>query len=282
VDNPLLQFYIEKEAILSRSEPSLPYVALIKKALQETAREFEESLSNEKIQQAVQSLSEPPTYSDSAHALKDLSDLGYSLCLILRPGNIDFSDTIRATLPFDLNLSIVEAPNIPLYLPMKQGIDPLVLHATGIYPGILPSQILVVTSSRYRTVEMCHPAGIPTAHIRRPTCLEANVFVASPSPSLIIENLDELVSNLRRLSLDPETPLPRDPTDEEPAEDLPGLPGYRMAAFYQYRAQLGSGSFSKLHPFNRCAGLNRINRYSYRLRQFAHWQCARCQVGDAR
>jgi hypothetical protein len=88
-------------------------------------------------------------------------------------------------------------------------------------------------------VEVCYSAGMPTALIQRESCLESEVYISSPSPSLLADNLVELSSQLSQLSSNPDVPLPGEPAEERP------LPRYRMVDFYEYLSELGSGSFSE-------------------------------------
>lgn len=197
----LLSFFIEYEASRYRADPHADPEGIIQDTLRDVARDAGiTSIPDDTLREATRVVLRPFLHNDALPTLQSLHAKGYTL-MFLCPADIPtLSDHIHSVLPPDI-IQIFDGGRSSLWYNGDASLySDLLDMCRTLHAGTSPDAFAVVTASPYRVIEPAHTAGFPTVLISRPTELESKVILKVCPPTLIIEQLVDLVEQLSKIS----------------------------------------------------------------------------------
>ncbi|KAG1717675.1 hypothetical protein EDB19DRAFT_1183752 [Suillus lakei] len=227
----LSQVYLECELMRHRGDPDALYTDIVRHALEDVCTFIGVPLSEVLLCEAVQTILQPGLYADAEAAVRTLLDQGFTVVGLPIPDAKSFS---LPQLPFGLTVDDQPAPLSDLFgqnPSMFSGLLERCQLACGI---VEKTQVLVVTSSRYRVMEPASVAGFPTVLVQRPGCLGLGVKLGTSDPTLEIDGLQALQMQLQTSSALHPSPVERTPSR---------VKEFRVCGMYQVTKSLGMGSF---------------------------------------
>ncbi|KAG1887625.1 hypothetical protein F4604DRAFT_1717852 [Suillus subluteus] len=227
----LSKMYLECELMRHRDHTDAPYNDIVRHALQDVCTVLEAPPSEAVLQEAIQTILQPGLYADAEAAVKTLLIQGYVLVCLPIPGVKSF---LLPQLPSGLTLHDQPAPLSDLFRHNHSIFSDLLERCRLKCRTIDRTQILVVTSSRYRVMEPASMAGFPTILVQRPGCLESDVKLGTSDPTLAVDGLQVLQMQLQNSSALHPSPVERTPTH---------VKEFRICGMYQVTKLLGMGSF---------------------------------------
>ncbi|KAG2071500.1 kinase-like protein [Suillus decipiens] len=230
----LSKVYLECELMRHRDHTDAPYHDIVRHALQDVCSILKAPPSEAVLREAIQTVLQPGFYADAEAAVKTLLVQGYVLSCLPIPGAESFS---LSQLPSGLNLHDQPAPLSDLF-GQNPSIFPDLFARCRLKCGTIDrTQILVVTSSRYRVMEPASLAGFPTILVQRPGCLESEVKLGTSDPTPTIDGLQVLQIQLQNLSAHRRSPVEHTPIC---------VKEFRICGMYQVTKLLGMGSFGNV------------------------------------
>jgi hypothetical protein len=227
----LSKAYLECELMRHRGHTDAPYNDIVRHALQDVCTVLEAPPSEAVLREAVQTILQPALYADAETAVETLLAEGYVMVCLPIPGMTSFS---LPRLPFGLTLHGQPAPLSDLFGQNHSIFSDLWERCRLKCGTIDKTQILVVTSSRYRAMEPASMAGFPTILVQRPGCLESDVKLGTNDPTLAVDGLQVLQMQLQNSST-----LHPSPVEHTQAR----VKEFRVCGIYQVTKLLGMGSF---------------------------------------
>lgn len=227
----LSEVYLECELMRHRDNPDALYTDVVRQALGDVCAFLGTPLSEELLREAVQTILQPGLYADAEAAVRTLLDQGYTVIGLPIPDAQSFS---LPQLPSGLIVDGQPAPLSNLFSQNPSMFSDLLERRRLVCSTIERTQVLVVTSSRYRVMEPASVAGFPTALVQRPGCLESKVKLGTSDPTLVADGLQALQMQLKTSSA-----LHPSPVEHTPSR----IKEFRVCGMYQVTTSLGMGSF---------------------------------------
>ncbi|KAG0707893.1 kinase-like domain-containing protein [Suillus ampliporus] len=230
----LSEVYLETELLRHRDNADAPYTDIVQHALEDVCTFLGAPLSEVVLCEAAQTILRPGLYADAEAAVKTLLDQGYMVVGLPIPDAKSFS---LPQLPSGLTLDDQSAPLSDLF-----GQNPFIfsdlLERCRLACGTVErTQVLVVTSSRYRVMEPASVAGFPTILVQRSGCLGSGVNLRTSDTTLVVDGLRALQIQLQQSSALHPSPVERIPNH---------LQEFRVCSMYQATKSLGQGSFGEV------------------------------------
>ncbi|KAG2071481.1 kinase-like protein [Suillus decipiens] len=230
----LSEVYLECELMRHRDNPDALYTDIVQHALVDVCTFLGVSLSEVLLREAVQTILQPGLYADAEAAVRTLLDQGYTVVGLPIPDAQSFS---LPQLPSGLTVDDRPAPLSALFTQNSSMFSDLLERCRLACGTAERTQVLVVTSSRYRVMEPASVAGFPTVLVQRPGCLESEVKLGTSDPTPTIDGLQVLQIQLQNLSAHRRSPVEHTPIC---------VKEFRICGMYQVTKLLGMGSFGNV------------------------------------
>lgn len=229
---------MEMEAVRCKETPDNIYPDIAIRTLQDFSAHLDKPVDEKSLQAALHHLLRPRLHADAVTAVSQLLQRGY---VLLGTSSLDrhtFSQHFESLVPG--GITVLDSPTGPsLYCRNPSVLDAAKGKAMAMLPGIESAQILVVTSGPFRGVEPASDKGLPTALVKRPESVEANVRANVAAPTLIVDSLSSLCKELD---------TPSGPHEPEKIESpFLTIQECRVAELWQMIGSLGMGSFGTWH-----------------------------------
>lgn len=195
----LSELYLECELTRHRDNTDTPYIGVVRHALDDICNLLE-LLPNEVVfRQAVQTILQPGLYSDAEAAVRTLLDQGYALLGLPIPDAKSFP---LPPLPSGLTIDneSIPVPLSDLFTQNHSMFSDLLERCRVAWGATEKSQVLVVTSSRYRVMEPACMAGFPTVLVQRLEGLGSRLDLRTSDPTLAVDGLRALQRQLQNTS----------------------------------------------------------------------------------
>ncbi|KAG2145176.1 kinase-like domain-containing protein [Suillus clintonianus] len=225
----LSEVYLECELMRHRDHADAPYTDIVRHALEDVCAFMEVPLSETVLREAVQTILQPGLYADAEAAVKTLLDQGYVLVGLPIP---DVKSFVLPQLPSGLTLRDQPSPLSDLFGQNHSMFSDLLECGTADR-----TQVLVVTSNHYRVMEPASVAGFPTVLVQRPGCIGSGVKLGTSDPTLAVDGLQTLHTQLQNPSAHHPLPVERTPAR---------FKAFRVCGMYQVTKLLGMGSFGNV------------------------------------
>ncbi|KAG2340923.1 hypothetical protein BDR05DRAFT_840076, partial [Suillus weaverae] len=182
----LSEVYLECELMRHIDNPDALYTDIVRHALGDVCTFLGAPPSGVLLHEAVQTILQPSLYADAEAAVRMLVDQGYTVVGLPIPDAHSFS---LPQLPSGLTVGDQPAPLSDLFTQNPSMFSDLFEHCRLACGTVERTQVLVVTSSRYRVMEPASVAGFPTILVQRPGCLESKVKLGTSDPTLAVGGL---------------------------------------------------------------------------------------------
>ncbi|KAG2034635.1 kinase-like domain-containing protein [Suillus americanus] len=230
----LSEVYLECELMRHRDNPDALYADIVRHALEGVYTFLGAPPSEVSLREAVQTILQPGLYPDADAAVRTLLAQGYTVIGLPIPDAQSFS---LPQLPFGLTVDNQPAPLSDLFSQNPFMFSDLLERCRSECSTVERTQVLVVTSSRYRVMEPASVGGFPTVLVQRPGCLESEVKLGTSDPTLAVDGLQALQTRLQTSSA-----LYPSPVEHTPSS----VKEFRVCGMYQATDLLGVGSFGNV------------------------------------
>lgn len=217
------RLYIDIEAFRAAQDHEADYPTVSKHALRELCRMLHHDVDETVLEDAVEVIVNPPVYPDVQKSLAELLSEGYDLAFLTHHSKSMILVILEVLLPgFDHSrVHVITSSYRDLCLRLSTPLEKLSKVVEG--RGLERSQVLLVTSNRFRGVEPAHALSIPSALLCRPESesLETAVSLSyqTLSPLISLTSLADLVKTLRSSSSRLEPGADVDPAEPEDSDD---------------------------------------------------------------